>query len=87
MRYLVLPNPEAPDYDAAVLRELHRYARAHLDAARVRLHRARQLDGYNPGAVMLCRVMLATRERECELWAAELAALESRARAADVSLP
>lgn len=81
---LVLPLPEPPDDDVDQVVELLRIAREQLDGTQERLARVQHWterglrQGYRDQ--MVTRVLLATREREAELWAAEVAALESRAR-------
>lgn len=91
MTGLVMPAPsEPPADDVDQVLELLRVAREQLEGAGVRLQRINAwLErgvalGYRD--LMVTRVLVATREREAELWAAEVAALEARARSLGLQL-
>ena len=84
MSGLVLPPPEPPADDVDQVVELLRVARQQLEDVGQRLMRINAWFergvalGYRD--LMVTRVLVNTREREAELWAAEVAALEARAR-------
>lgn len=90
MSVVHLPPAEPPD-DPTVTRLLEQLGRAlhHQDIAGERLMKVtrwsadRHLDDLER---MHLRVMLAVRERECELWAAEIRALKERLRARGLEL-
>lgn len=86
-----LPMPtEPPADDVDQVLELLRVARAMLADVDERLARVKHWSergmrlGYRDQ--MVTRVLLATREREAELWTAEVAALEARARSLGLQL-
>lgn len=75
----LLPPPGGPLPQAERVRTLLAAARERLEIARERLQRVR---GYQADELaddvdqMHTRILLAVRDRECELWAAEVARLE-----------
>jgi hypothetical protein len=77
----VQPLPEPPAEDVQELLALLKYAGAHLLAARNRLTRAEQIEGYSTPASMATRVMVEVRTYEVECWAREVESLTGRARA------
>jgi hypothetical protein len=85
MSGVVLPPPEPPRPDVQEVLALLRYASSQLSAARYKVGRAKQLASYSEPASMTTRVMLAVREYEASLWAAEIEALENQARALGVA--
>lgn len=90
MSGLTLPPAEPPADDVDEVVELLRIAREQLAAVTVRLTRVQHWSergmrlGYRDQ--MVTRVLVATREREADLWAAEVGALEARARSLGLHL-
>jgi hypothetical protein len=91
MSGLVMPAPtEPPDDEVDLVVELLRVAREQLAGVDERLARVRHWSdrgrrlGYRDQ--MVTRVLLGTREHEHQLWAAEVAELESRARSLGLDL-
>lgn len=82
----ILPLPEPPAEDVQELQQLLTYARAHHNAARVRLARAQQIAGYSHPSSLLVRVMTRVRAFEADEWAREVAALEEHARSMGLQL-
>lgn len=84
MSGLTLPLPEPPDHELVDVLEQIRYARRELAEAHrvVELLALPELDRAPAAAwVTRRRIESTVAERRAELWAAELAVLEDRARA------